>query len=64
MKLIRKRPVFEVSGGGDCWHWHLVTPNGAVIAASAKPYTRRRDCLRAIDTVLLAIFDADIEVVQ
>lgn len=58
------RPTFQVFGAGECWHWHLVTRNGAVIATSCKPYSRRRDCLRAVDTVLIAIFDADIRVTE
>lgn len=57
-----KRPAFIVHGAGECWHWRLVMENGVVIATSSHPYTRRRDCLRAIDAVLMAIFDADVRV--
>ena len=61
--VVRDKPVFvvrrDINGG---WGWALRSSNGMYLATSAYPYTRRRDCLRAIDTVLLAIFDASIEV--
>lgn len=59
-----KKPVFEVFGSGQCWSWHLVSANGTVIAISTTSYTRKRDCLRAIDAVLIAIFDASIQGVE
>ena len=59
-----KKPIFDVFGAGECWHWHLVSTNGTVIATSATSYTRKRDCIRAIDAVLIAIFDADIQGVE
>ncbi len=60
---VRKKPVFvvrkDIRGG---WGWALKSSNGMYLGCSAYPYTRRRDCIRAIDAVLIAIFDGDIEV--
>lgn len=58
------KPKFVVSGADQCWYWDLISANGIPLARSRSNYTRRRDCLRAVDTVLLAIFDADIRVME
>lgn len=58
-----KKPTFVVYQdlAGE-WRWRLQHRNGRNIADSGESYTRKRDCLRAVDAVLLAIFDADIQV--
>ena len=60
-----KKPTFIVyqDRAGE-WRWRLQHRNGRVIADSGEGYTRKRDAMRAVDTVLLAIFDADIRVVS
>lgn len=55
-----KKPTFEAYRAKDGWRWRLLARNNRIIADSGEAYTRKRDVLRAIDTVLLAIFDADI----
>jgi uncharacterized protein YegP (UPF0339 family) len=55
------KPTFRVTGSGTLWQWHLVSPNGVILATCWNPYTRRRDAYRAIDTVVQSIFDAGIE---
>lgn len=58
-----KKPTFTVyKDRRKQWRWHLQHRNGRIIADSSESYTRRRDCLRAVDTVLVAIFDADVRV--
>lgn len=58
-----KQPTFTVyRDAAGQYRWRLTAANGRTIADSAEAYTRRRDCLRAVDTVLAAIFDADIVV--
>jgi len=63
---VRDKPVFRVVHGislaGHFWYWVLESRNGKEIGVSVRHYTRRRDCVRAIDTVLMAIFDASVEV--
>lgn len=46
------------------YRWRLLAANGQIIADSAEAYTRRRDCRRAVDAVLMAIFDAQIVVAE
>ena len=56
-----KKPTFKVYRtvlGG--WRWRLLAKNHRIIAESGEAYTRKRDVMRAIDAVLLAIFDADV----
>lgn len=58
-----KKPTFIVyqdHAGG--WRWRLQHRNGRIIADSGDGYMRKRDAMRAVDTVLQAIFDADIRV--
>lgn len=58
------KPTFEVSRLFGGWIWQLQMPNGICIADSTRAYSRKRDCLRAIDRVLMAIFDADVKVIE
>lgn len=55
------KPTFKPYRAKDGWRWRLVARNGRIIADSGEAYTRKRDALRAIDTVLIAIFDGHIE---
>ena len=57
-----KKPTFVAYRAKDGWRWHLRARNGLIIAESGEAYTRRYGCMQAIDTVLEAIFYADIEV--
>lgn len=60
-----KQPKFTVyMDAAGLYRWSLVSANGRVIADSAESYTRKRDALRAVDAVLMAIFDAQIEVAE
>lgn len=55
-----KKPTFVPYKARDGYRWHLLARNNKIIAESGEAYTRKRDCLRAIDAVVHAIFDADI----
>jgi uncharacterized protein len=33
------------------WRWRLVAANGRIMADSAEAYTRKRDCVRALQTI-------------
>lgn len=60
-----RKPTFTVyQDAAGQWRWRLQHKNGRIIADSGEAYTRRRDCLRAVDTVLMAIFDADVQVTE
>jgi len=39
--------VYKDAAGG--WRWRLVAANGKIVADGAEGYTRRRDCIRAIE---------------
>ena len=61
--VVLPKPLFSVrKDRNGQWYWTLQSRNGMYLATSAYPYTRRRDCLRAIDTVVESIFYADIQV--
>jgi len=55
MKRYAKVQVYEDVAGE--WRWRLVASNGKIVADGGEGYTRRRDCLRAIDTVRHIIGD-------
>ena len=58
-----KQPTFTVYRDRNRqWRWSLRARNNNIIAVSGESYTRRHDCLRAVDTVLECIFNADIRV--
>lgn len=42
------------------YRWRLQARNGRIIADGAESYTRERDAKRALTTVFMTIFDADI----
>lgn len=56
-----KKPTFRVYRSKDGWRWRLESRNGRILADSGEAYSRRRDCRRALASVWLAIFDADLE---
>lgn len=56
-----RRPRFEVYQAADGWRWRLVAANGRTIA-SGEAHTRRRDAVRAVDTVKALAYLADIGV--
>ena len=56
-----KKPTFTPYQAKDGWRWRLLAKNHKVIAESGEAYTRKRDVMRAIDAVLLAIFDSDVQ---
>jgi len=61
--VVLPKPLFSVrKDRNGQWYWTLQSRNGMYIAQSTYPYTRRRDCVRAIDAVLIAIFDANVEI--
>lgn len=59
-----KKPTFIPYRAKDGWRWRLLARNGRIIAESGEAYTRKRDALRALDTVYLAIFDAYMQDVE
>ena len=60
-----KQPTFVVYRDRNRqYRWRLLARNNKIIADSGESYTRRHDCLRAVDTVLEAIFQADIQVME
>ena len=54
------KPRFVKYRAQDGWRWHLQHRNGRIIAESGEAYTRRASLDRAIDSIVVAIFDADI----
>jgi uncharacterized protein YegP (UPF0339 family) len=53
------KPVFRVYKSVlGSWCWELRAANGAVIAVCAKPYPRKRNAVRALNAVYMAIFEA------
>lgn len=44
-------PRFHVYEAADGWRWRLLAANGRTVADSGEAYTRRRDCIRAVETV-------------
>ena len=60
----KRKPVFEVYRRDGLWLWSLKSSNGVEMCEGTCYYQRKRDCLRAVDTVLVAIFDADIRVIE
>jgi len=60
--MAAKRPVIEkiLDVGGE-WRWRLRAANGQIIATSGEGYTRKADVERAIDTVVHAFTECEIE---
>jgi uncharacterized protein YegP (UPF0339 family) len=46
------RPRVQIWKARDGWRWRLLAGNGRLIAESGEGYTRRRDAVRAVRTVL------------
>lgn len=49
--------VYQAADGD--WHWRLVAGNGEIMA-TGEGYTRRRDAVRAIRTLKVAVYRAEI----
>lgn len=50
-----KAPRFQVYPAKDGFRWRLRAANGRIIAESGEAYTRKRDCIRAVEVVRAAI---------
>lgn len=51
MKQAKSTLTFHVYRARDGWRWRITGRNNRIMADSAEAYTRKYDCVRAIDRI-------------